>query len=67
MMMNDGLKAYNFIKQRFQYRCFPVKFTKVLRKLILKSICERLFLYQLNFPAEFPYNATRRLFTREAS
>ena len=26
-----GLKAYNFIKKKFQHRCFPVKFTTYLR------------------------------------
>ena len=35
---------FNFIKQRLQHRCFPVKFTKCLRTPILKKICERLLL-----------------------
>ena len=35
----------SFIKKRLQHRCFPVKFVKFLRKLILKNICERMFLY----------------------
>ena len=24
-----GLKAYNFIKKRFQHKCFPVNFRKI--------------------------------------
>ena len=39
-----GLKACNFIKKRIQYRCFPVKFEKFLRRSILNNICERLLL-----------------------
>ena len=35
-------KAYNFIKKRLQYRCFSVKFLKILRRPILKTIYERL-------------------------
>ena len=34
--------ACNFIKKRFQPRCFPVKFAKFLRTPILKNICERI-------------------------
>ena len=26
-----SLKAFNFVKKRFQYRCFPVAFAKLLR------------------------------------
>ena len=36
--------AGNFIKKRLQYRCFPMKFAKILRTPILKNICERLLL-----------------------
>ena len=32
-------QAYNFTKIRLQHRCFPVKFSKFLRKPILKNIC----------------------------
>ena len=32
------VKAFNFIKQRLQHRCFPVKFVKFLRTAILKNI-----------------------------
>ena len=39
-----SLQACNFIKKRFQHRCFPVKFVKFLRAHILKNICERLLL-----------------------
>ena len=35
-----GLKAYNFIKNRLQHRCFPVNIAKILRTNNLKSICE---------------------------
>ena len=34
----------NFIKKRFQHKCFPVIVAKFLRTLILKNICERLLL-----------------------
>ena len=37
-------KTCNFIKKRFQHRCFPVKFAKTLRTPFLKNICERLLL-----------------------
>ena len=36
---------WNFIKNRLQHRCFPVKFAKFLRTPILKNICERLLLF----------------------
>ena len=39
-----GSKACNFIKKRLQHRCFPVKFAKLLRTLILKNICKRFLL-----------------------
>ena len=35
-----GLQACNFIKNRPQHRCFPVKIAKFLRLPILKNICE---------------------------
>ena len=38
-----GLQACNFIKKRFQHRCFPVNIENFLRTPILKNICERLF------------------------
>ena len=31
-------------KKRLQHKCFPVKFTKLLRTPILKNICKRLVL-----------------------
>ena len=37
--------ACNFIKKRLQHRCFPVKFAKFLRALILQNICKWLLLY----------------------
>ena len=38
-----------FNKKRFQRKCFPVKFGKVLKTPILKNICGRLLLYCLFF------------------
>ena len=40
-----GLRAFNFIKKKFQCNCFPVEFAKLLRTPIFKNICERLLLY----------------------
>ena len=39
-----GLQVCNFIKKRFQLRCFSVNIAKFLKKLFLKKICERLLL-----------------------
>ena len=39
----------DFLWNRHQHRCFPVKFAKVLRTPILKNICERLLLPFLGF------------------
>ena len=48
-----GLKAHNFIKKKLQHnfikkklqhRCFPVNIAKLLRKPVLKNICEQLLL-----------------------
>ena len=33
------LKAYNFIKKRFQHRCFPMNIAKFLRALFLQNTC----------------------------
>ena len=44
-----GLRANSFIKKIFQHRCFPEKFAKFLRTLILKNICERLLLFIYSF------------------
>ena len=40
-----GLRAFSFIKKKFQRSCFPVKFAKFLRTSTFKNICERLLLY----------------------
>ena len=40
-----GLRAFGFIKKKFQGSCFPVKFAKFLRTPTFKNICERLLLY----------------------
>ena len=37
-------QACNFIIKRLQHRCFPVKYTKLLRRPILKNICKWLLL-----------------------
>ena len=42
----SGLQACNFIKKRFQHRCFPVNFAKLLRTPTLKNTYERLLLYR---------------------
>ena len=36
VFLKTGLQTYNFIKKRFQYRFFPVKFAKFLRTLFLQ-------------------------------
>ena len=40
-------QACNFIKERLRHMYFPVKFAKCLRAPILKNICERLLLLEL--------------------
>ena len=40
-----GLQACNFIKKRYQHRCFPVNISKFSRTSILKNICVRLLVY----------------------
>ena len=37
-----SLQACNFVKKRFQHRCFPVNIAQFLRIAILKNNCERL-------------------------
>ena len=34
-----------FVKKRLQHMCFLMKLAKLLRRSILKNICEELFLY----------------------
>ena len=36
------IKPCNFILEKLQHKCFPVKFEKFLRMPILKNICKRL-------------------------
>ena len=44
---------------RLQHWCFPVKFAKILRTLILKNICERmLFAYTHLLPVPLPLDET---------
>ena len=40
-----GLRAFNFIKKKYQRSCFPVKFVKFFRTPTFNNICERLLLY----------------------
>ena len=40
-----GLRAFSFIKKKFQCSCFSVKFAKFLRTPTFKNIGERLLLY----------------------
>ena len=54
------LKACDFIKNRLQNKCFPVKFAKFLRTLILKNIGKRLLLFLLD-PFCFPSLALLKL------
>ena len=42
------LQAYNFIKKRFQHRCFGVNIGKFLITPILKNVCEQLLLNSVN-------------------
>ena len=39
-----GLHACSFIKKRLQHRCFPMNTARFLRTPILRSICERILL-----------------------
>ena len=40
-----GLRAFSFIKKKYQRSCFPVKFVKFFRTPTFKNNCERLLLY----------------------
>ena len=40
-----ALRAFKFIKKKYQRSCFPVKFAKFFRTPTFKNICERLLLY----------------------
>ena len=52
-----ALGPASLFTKTFQHRCFPVKFAKLLRILILKNICERLLLYfQYNSHYHFHYH-----------
>ena len=46
-LFNKSLKACNFSKKRIRHRCFPVNTAKFSRTIILKNICKRLFLENL--------------------
>ena len=39
------LESATLIKNRLQHRCFPVNIAKLLRRPVLKNICERLLLF----------------------
>ena len=49
-----GLRPAALLKKRFWRRCFPVKFTKFLRKPFLHSTSGQLFLYA---PANLQYGS----------
>ena len=36
-VLQNRCQACNFIKKRLQHQCFPMKFTKFLRKLFLQN------------------------------
>ena len=40
-----GLRAFNFIKKKYQRSCFPVKVAKFFRAPTFKNIREQLLLY----------------------
>ena len=40
-----GLRAFSFIKKKFQRSCFPMKFAKFFRTPTFKNIGERVLLY----------------------
>ena len=46
---STGLQVTNFIKKRFQHRCFPVNIVKFLRTAFFKDIIEGLFLAILSY------------------
>ena len=45
LFFNKVTGLHVFFKKRLQYRCFPVNIVKSLRNIILRNICQRLFLY----------------------
>ena len=59
--MASWLQACNFVKKRLQHSCFPVKFKKFLRTLILKNICKRPLLW-LSEPGRESLNENSQVF-----
>ena len=55
-----GLEAANLSKKRLSYKCFLVKFAKVLRKPILHNTFRRLLLSTSRIPLKPNKEATRR-------
>ena len=55
-----NLRQKAFIEKRLQYRCFPVKFVKFLRKPILKNICERNCNTRGVFVSVFQYSGNKQ-------
>ena len=58
------LQACNFVKKRLQHSSFPVHLDKFLKTSLLKSICERLFLFVVSLQAyNFHYRNLDKLQT----
>ena len=58
------LQACNFVKKRLQHSSFPVQLDKFLKTSLLKSICERLFLFVVSLQAyNFHYRNLDKLQT----
>ena len=57
-----GLQTCNFIKNRLQYRCFPVNFAKFLGTPILKNIYEQLLLYLKCYTSSIVNEVIRTIF-----
>ena len=56
LVIDAGLQAQNFIKNRLQRRCFPENITKFLRTHIVNNICKRLLLKKIQklWPGSVP-------------
>ena len=50
-----GLQVFNFIKKRFQHRCFSANIAKFFKRPNLKKICERLLLNNVKSIFSFVY------------
>ena len=57
-----GLKACNFIKMRFQYRCFPVNFRKFLATPFSQNTSGRLLLTGVDLQSNYFEKICGKLF-----